>query len=326
MSDDTAHLVAALRGGDRRALARAITLVESSRRDGRAAIEQLLAEIAPHAGGALRIGISGAPGVGKSTLIEALGAHILDRGHRLAVLAVDPSSQISGGSILADKTRMARLANDARAFVRPSPAREVLGGVARRTRKAMAVSEAAGFDVVIVETVRVGQSETAVADMVDMVVLLLAPAAGDELQGMKRGILELADLIAVTKADGELKAASDRAAAAFAPVLVLLRQRHDEWPARVTTVSATDPESVSALWLQIEAFAEASEPIRDVRRRDQARAWLWREIDEGLRYAFRADPGVARLIAPLELQVEAGEITPHHAAERILAAFREPPG
>ena len=322
MTEHGASLAAALREGDRRALARAITLVESTRDDNRAAIDELLAEVLPHAGGALRIGISGAPGVGKSTLIETLGARIVEQGQRLAVLAVDPSSRLSGGSILADKTRMTRLARDDRAFIRPSPAGDMLGGVARRTREAMLVCEAAGFDVVIVETVGVGQSEAAVADMVDMFVLLLGSGSGDELQGMKRGILEHADLIAVTKADGQTKAADDMTAAAFAPVIALLRAAHENWRPCVLTVSAFEPGDVEELWRHVEAFRTVTEPTSEARRRAQAKSWLWREIDDGLRQSFRGDAGVQRVIDRIERQVAAGGLTPYGAAQQLLAAFR----
>ena len=322
MTEHGASLVAALREGDRRALARAITLIESTRDDNRAAIDELLADVLPHAGDALRIGISGAPGVGKSTLIEVLGAHIVAQGHRLAVLAVDPSSPRSGGSILADKTRMTHLARDLRAFIRPSPSGDMLGGVARRTREAMLVCEAAGFDVVIVETVGVGQSETTVAEMVDMFVLLLGPGSGDQLQGMKRGILEHADLIAVTKADGETKTAAEATAAAFSPVVGLLRAAHESWRPHVLTVSAFDAGDIQELWRQVEAFRAATAPTLEARRRSQAKSWLWREIYDGLRQAFRGDARVQQMIDRLECQVQAGSVTPYSAARQLLAAFR----
>ena len=223
MSSPVEHLVAGVQGGDRRALAQAITLVESTHPDHRAQAEDLLARLLPATGGALRLGITGVPGVGKSTFIEVFGGHLIDAGRRVAVLAVDPSSQVNRGSILGDKTRMATLARNPAAFIRPSPAGRTLGGVARRTREAMLVCEAAGFDVVIVETVGVGQSETAVAEMADVFVLLLQPGGGDELQGFKRGIMELADLFVITKADGELEAAAARAAAEYQGALGLLR-------------------------------------------------------------------------------------------------------
>jgi len=247
-------LVAGLRGGDRRALAQAITLVESTHPDHRVQAEDLLAQLLPATGGALRLGITGVPGVGKSTFIEAFGAHLIDAGRRVAVLAVDPSSQVNRGSILGDKTRMAELARNPAAFIRPSPAGQTLGGVARRTREAMLVCEAAGFDVVIVETVGVGQSETAVAEMADVFVLLLQPGGGDELQGFKRGIMELADLFVITKADGELEAAAARAAAEYQGALGLLRPgRGDgtaspDWRPPVLQCSAVTGSGIPEVW------------------------------------------------------------------------------
>src|SRR3954452_22383423 len=219
--------------GDRRALARAITMAESTRADHRAEAEALLAEVLPHVGGSVRVGISGAPGAGKSTFIEALGVHLIERGHRLAVLAVDPSSTRSGGSILGDKTRMEELSRRSEAFIRPSPSGGTLGGVARRTREALLLCEAAGHDVVLVETVGVGQSEVAVAGMLDVFVLLLAPGGGDDLQGVKRGIVELADVVVVNKADGDLAAAAERTAADYANALHFLRSRTEGWEVRV---------------------------------------------------------------------------------------------
>src|SRR5947208_3828114 len=224
--------------GDRRALARAITRVESTRADHRAEAEALLAEVLPHVGGAMRVGISGAPGAGKSTFIEALGLHLVERDHRVAVLAVDPSSTRSGGSILGDKTRMEELTRSPHAFVRPSPTSGTLGGVARRTREALLLCEAAGFDVVLVETVGVGQSEVKVAAMVDLFLVLVAPGGGDELQGLKRGIMELADLVVVNKADGDLAATAAHTAADYAAALHLVRPRTPVWTPRVLTCSA----------------------------------------------------------------------------------------
>ncbi|MGK2928042.1 MAG: methylmalonyl Co-A mutase-associated GTPase MeaB, partial [Acidimicrobiales bacterium] len=225
-------------GGERRALGKAITLVESTRRDHRQAAVELLEAVLPHAGGAVRLGVSGAPGVGKSTFIDAFGRHVLDTGTRLAVLAVDPSSGRSGGSILGDKTRMEELARRPEVFIRPSPAGRTLGGVARRTREAMLLCEAAGYDAVFVETVGVGQSETAVADMVDLFCLLVSPAGGDDLQGIKRGVMELAELAVVTKADGELAAAANRAAGDLRHALHLMRPVHTAWTPRVLLASA----------------------------------------------------------------------------------------
>ena len=243
-----AETAEAIRRGDRRALARAITLIESTRADHRAAAEELLAELLPHTGNSIRIGISGVPGVGKSTFIEAFGLHVIGQGHKVAVLAVDPSSQRTGGSILGDKTRMEELTRNTSAFIRPSPSGGTLGGVARRTREAMLACEAAGYDVVIVETVGVGQSETAVSDMVDLFMLLLLPGGGDELQGIKKGIVELADLIVVNKADGALVDAARHAVAEYRHALALLRSPSKDWKVPVLTCSAATRIGVPEVW------------------------------------------------------------------------------
>ena len=328
MSADGPALASAVAGGDRRALARAITVIESTRPDHRAAAEALLAALLPHAGGAVRLGISGVPGVGKSTFIEAFGRHLIGHGHRVAVLAVDPSSRVSGGSILGDKTRMEKLARAPEAFIRPSPTGGTVGGVARRTHEAMLACEAAGFDVVIVETVGVGQSETAVADMVDMFILLLAPAGGDELQGLKRGIVELADLIVVNKADGELKSAATRAAADYAAALGLLRPASAHWQPTVVTASALDGTGIAEVWRSVEAYREAMGRAGEIARRRgrQARAWLWREVNESLAEALRAEADLACRLTDLEAQVVAGVLTPAAAARELLAAFRRGSG
>lgn len=314
----------AIRAGDRRALARAITLVESTRPDHRAEAAALLEALLPDTGRSVRVGISGAPGAGKSTFIEALGTHLVERGRRVAVLAVDPTSSRSGGSILGDKTRMERLARSPEAFIRPSPSGGTLGGVARRTREAMLVCEAAAFDVVLVETVGVGQSEVAVAGMVDLFLLLLAPGAGDELQGMKRGIVELADLVVVNKADGELAAAADRTAAEYAHALGVVRPRTDVWVPRVLQCSALLGEGVAEVWSAVEehdATFRAS-GLLERRRAEQAREWMWSEVTESLLDALRSDTEVAALVASLEREVVAGTTPPTAAAQRILAAFR----
>jgi LAO/AO transport system kinase len=321
---DAKHLAAALRAGDRRALARAITLVESTRADHRAAAEELLAALLPAGDGTVRLGISGAPGVGKSTFIEAFGLHLINAGHRVAVLAVDPSSKRGGGSILGDKTRMGELARREEAFIRPSPAGRTLGGVARRTREAILVVEAAGFDIVIVETVGVGQSETAVADMVDMFLVLLAPGGGDDLQGIKKGIVELADLLVVNKADGDLKPAALRAVADFKHAVRLLRPAAGEGAAEVLAVSALQGSAIDKVWDWAErrAAAAAQSGARDRRRAEQARAALWSEIGEGLIELFKADAAVAARLKSLEAEVAAGAMTPIAAARAALAAFR----
>ena len=316
-------LVAAVRDGDRRALARAVTLVESTRADDRAAADLVVAALLPASGRSLRIGISGAPGAGKSTLIEALGRHVIEAGHSVAVLAVDVSSKRGGGAILGDKTRMEGLANSTQAFVRPSPAGGTLGGVARRTREAILICEAAGYDVVVVETVGVGQSETAVADMVDLFMLVLQPGAGDELQGMKRGIVELADLIVVNKADGEMAAAATATAADYAAALHLLRPRSPDWSVPVVTCSALTGAGIAALWQTMERYRQAmtGPDAMAARRAEQARRWLWAEVEASLLAALRADPSVKPRLAALEAQVAAGEVTPSRAAHDMLAAF-----
>jgi len=323
-SIDLEKLAAALRAGDRRALARAITLVESARPDHRVKAEALLQRLLPATGGALRLGISGAPGVGKSTFIEALGLLVIGAGHRVAVLAVDPSSKRSGGSILGDKTRMPELSRREEAFIRPSPGGKTVGGVARRTREAILLAEAAGFDVVIVETIGVGQSETAVADMVDIFLLLLAPGGGDDLQGIKKGIVELADLIVVNKADGDLKAAALRAVADYRHALRLLRPAGTEAAAEVVPVSALHHEGIDRLWRMIAARAAgvAASGERDRRRAKQAQAALWSEIGEGLTELLKSDPKLAAALPKLEAKVAAGALTPSAAALQALNRFR----
>jgi len=319
MSDS---LLKPLLAGDRRALARAITVIESTRADHRERANALLAELLPHTGKSVRLGITGVPGVGKSTLIERFGLGLIERGRSLAVLAIDPSSKRGGGSILGDKTRMEELSRNDAAFIRPSPAGATLGGVARRTREAMLLAEAAGFDTVIVETVGVGQSETAVADMVDMFVVLLLPAGGDDLQGIKRGVIELADLVVVNKADGELKPAARRAAADYQHALRMLRSPTVGWTPEVMTCSALTGEGVTAIWDTVERFAKAVGPRGIARRRaEQARAWMWNEVGETLLVELRKHSDVKKLVAGLEREVEAGKTTPAAAARRMLEAF-----
>jgi LAO/AO transport system kinase len=316
-------LAADIRGGGRRALARAITLAESSRADHRAEAEALEAELLAEAGRSVRLGISGVPGVGKSTFIEAFGLHLIDQGHKVAVLAVDPSSKRGGGSILGDKTRMEQLSRASDAFIRPSPTGGTLGGVARRTREAMLLCEAAGFDVIIVETVGVGQSETAVADLVDLFLLLLLPGGGDELQGLKRGIVELADILAINKADGELEAAAGRAAAEYANAVRLLPPGHEGWQPPVLTCSAKTGTGIAEVWAEIARFREAFGPggaIADKRAR-QAQAWMWNEISETLMARFKAHPEVAEQLTALGDKVRAGILTPAAAARALMATF-----
>jgi LAO/AO transport system kinase len=319
-------LAGAIRAGDRRALARAITLIESSRSDHRRVAEAVLeaALLAPAPGFAsIRLGVSGVPGVGKSTFIEALGTHIIAARHRLAVLAIDPSSQRGGGSILGDKTRMERLARSDAAFIRPSPTGGTLGGVARRTRETMLLCEAAGFDVVIVETVGIGQSETAVADMVDMFVLLMLPGAGDELQGIKKGVVEFADLILVNKADGELAAAAQRAVADYRNALRLLRPASSHWRPEVLAVSALAGTNIEKMWQAVERFRHAVEIDGALagRRASQARAALWAEISAGLLEQLRLSPVLRDRLPEIEDDVMAGRAAPAVAARRLLGAF-----
>jgi LAO/AO transport system kinase len=313
----------ALKRGDRRALARAITLVESTRPDHRAKAEELVSAILPQTGGSARIGITGPPGAGKSTFIERFGLHGLARGRKLAVLAIDPAAKRDGGAILADKTRMAELGRSRGAFIRPSSAAGSHGGAARHTREAILLCEAAGFDTVIVESVGAGQSETALADMTDLFVLLLAPGAGDEWQGLKRGVVELADLVLVNKADGEFAEAAARTAADYASALRLVHPPEPEWAVPVRAVSALEDRGIVEVWDDVERFRAAVEAsgtwIR--RRRQQMRAALWVEIEASLLDHFRAAPAVAERIAALEAEVMAGRRTPGVAAARLLAAF-----
>jgi len=321
---DTAALAARVAAGERRALARAITLVESTRPDHRAAARALLAALRPQRE-ALRVGLSGAPGVGKSTFIEGFGMALIARGLRVAVLAVDPSSARSGGSILGDKTRMEVLSRQDAAFIRPSPSGGGLGGVARRTREALALVEAAGFDVAIVETVGVGQSETMVAEMTDVFALLLSPGGGDELQGVKRGIMEIADLVIVNKADGAMAEVARRTAADYAGALRLMRRRPQDpegWP-RAMTVSALEGDGVETVWEAIAELdaARAQCGARAARRRDQAVRWFRFELEQGLLAALRADPATAGALPQLEAQVAARALSPDAAADAALAAF-----
>jgi LAO/AO transport system kinase len=322
-------LAARLIAGDRRALARAITVVESTRPDHRQQALALLDAVMPHTGQAIRLGFSGPPGVGKSSFIETFGCFLTQAGHKVAVLAIDPSSARGGGSILGDKTRMEKLAADPNAFIRPSPSGGALGGVARRTRQALLLVEAAGFDVVIIETVGVGQSEVAVADMVDMFILLLGPGGGDELQGIKRGIMELADLIVVNKADGALKPAAERAAHDSRAALRLMRPKSAHWTPRVVLASALEGAGIEAVWQAITEHHAALETagMLHEQRTGQALAWMWAEIADGLMAAFRADPAVAEQLPAMEARVKARKITPGAAAARLLALFakaREP--
>ncbi len=313
----------AVMAGERRALAQAITLIESTRADDRARAETLLEQLLPRSGKSIRLGISGSPGVGKSTFIEAFGLHLLNQGRKLAVLAVDPSSPRSGGSILGDKTRMEELAKDERAFIRPSPSGGTLGGVARRTREAMLACEAAGFDAIIIETVGVGQSEIAVADMVDMFMLLLAPGGGGELQGIKRGIVEIADVIVVTKRDGEFFNAASSMAADYRAALTLLRPPVEGWTVPVLTCSAVKRTGIESIWSTVQKHRQLIEASGafDTRRAEQNEAWLWSELREGLIERFRDHAGVAAVLDATEAAVKAGTIAPTAAARKLLDRF-----
>jgi LAO/AO transport system kinase len=316
-----------IRAGDRRALARAITLVESARADHRAEALALLSALRDLKREALRIGLSGTPGVGKSTFIEAFGLMLTAEGHKVAVLAVDPSSARSGGSILGDKTRMERLSRDPIAFIRPSPSQTQLGGVARRTREAVALCEAAGFDVVLIETVGVGQSETVVAELSDLFLLLLAPAGGDELQGVKRGIMEMADLILVNKADGELKPAALRTVADYSGALHLLRRRPQDpkgFP-KALPVSALASEGLAEAWAEMQTLTawRKAEGHWDRTRAAQARHWFQEEVRQGLLAALTREPQKG-LMTRLGDRVAAGELAPEAAAAEMLSLLGRP--
>ena len=310
---------------DRTWLGRAVTLVESTRPEDRVAAAELLNRLLPHTGGARRVGITGVPGVGKSTFIDALGTYLTTQDHRVAVLAVDPSSTVSGGSILGDKTRMPNLAIDDAAYIRPSPSSGSLGGVTRTTRETMTVAEAAGFDVVLVETVGVGQSETAVADMVDFFLVMMLPGAGDELQGIKKGVLELADALVVNKADGGNEIAAQRAVRDYRAALSLTAPANPSWVPPVLAVSAIEGTGLDQVWEQIQAYYRVltdSGELAD-RRADQQVRWMWAMVEDRLRDRLRASPEVANLADLLEQQVVAGQVAPAAAAEQVLAAFDE---
>lgn len=325
-SGDPVRLAAAVAGGDRRALSRAITLIESAHPGHRERAEVLLRDVGVPGTTSFRLGVSGMPGAGKSTFIEALGLHAIEQGHRLAVLAVDPSSPVGGGSILGDKTRMGDLARQDAAYIRPSPARGSVGGVARRTAECVAVCEAAGFDLIVVESVGVGQSETAVADLTDAFLLLLAPGGGDELQGMKRGIVEMADLIVVNKADGELAADAERMQQEYRSALQLFPPKaigSESWSPPVLTCSALHRSGIAEVWERIEALRDrvAAGPGIESRRREQARIWLWRDVADLLMEHLRTDTQVQAIARDLEESVAAGRLTPGEAARRIVAKF-----
>ena len=322
-SADPAAVGRAIRAGDRRAMARAITKLESTRDADYAEGQAILEEMIEDAGDAIRVGVTGPPGVGKSTFIEALGLHLVEQGKRVAVLAVDPSSPVTGGSILGDKTRMERLTVKPEAFIRPSPSSGSLGGVAHRTREAMLLCEAAGYDVILIETVGIGQSEVAVSSMVDFFLVLLLPSGGDELQGIKKGVIELADALVVNKADGAMADAAARTRVDYASALDLIRAANDEWKPRALAASALEEEGIAPIWNTV---VEHHELMRangkfETRRRDQARDWMWKLVEEGIQRAFRDQDGMTEAIAREEASVQAQKTTPAAAARALLARF-----
>ena len=316
----------------RRAMAKAITLLESTRADHRLLADDLLTAMLPHTGKSFRLGISGVPGVGKSTFIEALGLYLIGQGHRVAVLAVDPSSTVSGGSILGDKTRMEHLSVHEKAYIRPSPSSGTLGGVAEKTRESMLVCEAAGYDVVIVETVGVGQSETAVANMTDMFVLMQLPNAGDDLQAIKKGVMEIADLVVINKADIDAMAAT-RAQLQITSALQLLGMHGSaghahadttQWHPKVVQLSALLGQGVDSFWAAVSEFRslQTANGRLTLRRQQQALSWMWERIDAGLKHNFRAQPRVQTLLPQLSQQVAAGQLAASTAARQLLSAYQ----
>ncbi|MBR0872296.1 methylmalonyl Co-A mutase-associated GTPase MeaB [Bradyrhizobium tropiciagri] len=318
-SPDIHALARELRAGHRAALARAITLVESRRSDHQAAARELVQTLLPDTGKAVRVGITGSPGVGKSTTIDALGMFLIGRGHKVAVLAVDPSSARTGGSILGDKTRMARLAVSDDAFIRPSPSSGTLGGVAAKTREAMLLCEAAGFDVVLVETVGIGQSETAVCDMTDFFLALMLPGAGDELQGIKKGLVELADMIAINKADGDNVKRANLAAADYRSALHILAPRSEHWHPPVETYSALTGAGLDKLWQKILDHRTAMNASGEFagRRREQQVKWMWSMLESRMMARLRTDAAIRARVKKMETEVAAGRISPAVAAEQI---------
>jgi LAO/AO transport system kinase len=323
MSLDLARLTRGIGAGERAVIARAITLIESGRADHRKAARRLVQNLLPRTGNAVRVGITGAPGVGKSTAIDALGSYLTAQGHKVAVLAVDPSSARTGGSILADKTRMARLSADPNAFVRPSPASGTLGGVAAKTRESMLICEAAGYDVVLVETIGTGQSETAVADMTDFFLVLMLPGAGDELQGLKKGVVELADMIAVNKADGDNVKRAKAAAAEYRAALHILTPRSPDWTPPVVTCSALTGEGIAQLWTSVLDHRERVGKSGELaaRRREQQVKWMWAMLEDRVFARLRSDAALKARLPKLEAAVAEGKMSPAMAVDEIAAAL-----
>ena len=323
---DLVKFVRGIRAGERNVLARAITLIESKRSDHQQQARHLVQDLLPYSGKAVRVGITGAPGVGKSTTIDTLGIFLTARGHRVAVLAVDPSSARTGGSILGDKTRMARLSSDERAFIRPSPTAGTLGGVAAKTRETMLICEAANYDVILVETVGLGQSETAVADMTDFFLALMLPGAGDELQGLKKGVVELADMIAVNKADGDNIARASAAAAEYRAALHILTPRSPAWTPPVVTYSALTGNGLEDLWNKVLEHRKTMTASGDIasRRRAQQVKWMWTIFEERLRAHLKSDPTLKAQLPKIEAAVAVGDLSPALAVEQIAAALGMP--
>jgi LAO/AO transport system kinase len=320
---DIGALARRVRDGDRASLARAITLIESKRADHRKQAHALVQELLPLTGKAIRVGITGAPGVGKSTSIDALGTYLTDKGHKVAVLAVDPSSTRTGGSILGDKTRMARLANDEQAFIRPSPSSGTLGGVAAMTRETMLLCEAAGFDVMLVETVGIGQSETTVADMTDFFLALMLPGAGDELQGIKKGLVELADMIAVNKADGDNVKRAQAAAAEYRAALHILTPRSPNWTPPVVIYSALTGDGITELWDQIVVHRQrmtGTGELAQVRREQQVK-WMWSMLEHRVFAKLHTDAGLRTRLPQIEAAVAEGRLSATLAVDEIAAAL-----
>ncbi len=325
MQFDCHELAKNIRLGDRRALSKGITIVESALPIHQENASELLETLMPYTGGSIRIGVSGAPGVGKSTFIESFGGYVINQGHKVAVLAVDPTSSVSGGSILGDKTRMESLSRENDAYIRPSPAGKTLGGVTRRTRETLLLCEAAGFDVIFVETVGVGQSETAVSEMTDMFLLLISPGGGDELQGIKRGIMELADLVLVNKSDGEQLAVASRTAADYQMALQFLNSRSLNWKVKVQMMSALTGQDIDLVWQLIIDYRNLLDTTGEIssRRIAQSSAWMWSEIAEGLLEELKQSELVMSHIDSIENEVKSGNLPPTVAARKLIKKFKK---